>query len=62
MIAIKNSPVIFRDGKFIEAMPTQALNGRKHTMSYPIFRAHNTVEGMDSLKLRFDAMASHDIT
>ncbi|MCQ2419088.1 MAG: hydratase [Clostridia bacterium] len=62
MLKITNSPVVYRDGGFLDATPVQANDGRKNTMSYPIFRAHNTVDSMDSLKLRFDAMASHDIT
>ncbi|MCB6607400.1 hydratase [[Clostridium] symbiosum] len=35
---------------------------RKHTIAYSILEAHNTSEGMDHLKIRFDSMASHDIT
>ena len=62
MLRITNSPVVYRDGKFFDAAPAQVDTGREHTMSYPIFKAHNTTEDMRSLKLRFDAMASHDIT
>ena len=32
------------------------------TMAYGILKAHNTTEDMDNLKLKFDSMASHDIT
>ena len=35
---------------------------RKNTIAYSILEAHNTSEGMDNLKIRFDSMASHDIT
>lgn len=35
---------------------------RKNTMAYSILEAHNTTEDMHHLALRFDAMASHDIT
>ena len=34
----------------------------KATMAYAILEAHNTSGGMDKLKIKFDAMASHDIT
>ena len=34
---------------------------RKNTMAYSILSAHN-VGGDDDLKIKFDAMASHDIT
>lgn len=34
----------------------------KNTMAYGIFSNHNTSGNMDKLKIKFDAMASHDIT
>ncbi len=35
---------------------------RKATISYPILETHNSSGNMEDLELRFDAMASHDIT
>ena len=35
---------------------------KKGTMAYSILEAHNTSGDMDKLKIRFDAMTSHDIT
>ena len=35
---------------------------RKGTIAYSILQAHNTSGSMDHLKIKFDAMASHDIT
>ena len=35
---------------------------RKGTIAYGILEAHNTSDNMENLKIRFDAMASHDIT
>ena len=35
---------------------------RKNTMAYSILNAHNTSGNTDKLKIRFDAIASHDIT
>jgi aconitate hydratase len=35
---------------------------RQNTMSYSILSKHNTSEDMKNLKIKFDAMASHDIT
>ncbi|MGX8704983.1 MAG: hydratase, partial [bacterium] len=32
------------------------------TMAYGILKAHNTVDDMDNLRLKFDSMTSHDIT
>lgn len=34
----------------------------KETMAYGILKAHNTSDNMEKLKLRFDKLASHDIT
>ena len=36
--------------------------GRKGTIAYSILKNHNTSESMEHLKIKFDAMASHDIT
>lgn len=35
---------------------------RKKTIAYDILRKHNTSTDMEELKLKFDALASHDIT
>ncbi len=53
-----------------EAAKVQALTGKtadkeqakKGTISYGILEKHNTNSNMDALKIKFDAMASHDIT
>ena len=53
-----------------EAAKVEALTGkkaekseaRKGTMAYGIMEEHNTSGNMENLKLKFDAMASHDIT
>ena len=37
-------------------------SARKGTIAYSILEAHNTSGDMEHLKLRFDSMASHDIT
>lgn len=34
----------------------------KNTIAYSMLKAHNTSNNMDKLKIKFDAMASHDIT
>ncbi|MBR5486188.1 MAG: hydratase [Oscillospiraceae bacterium] len=36
--------------------------GEKNTIAYSILQSHNTSGNMDNLKIKFDAMASHDIT
>ena len=35
---------------------------QKGTMAYGILKAHNTIEDMENLKLKFDSMTSPDIT
>ncbi|MGN0158320.1 MAG: hydratase [Brotaphodocola sp.] len=35
---------------------------KKGTIAYSILKAHNTADNMDKLRLKFDCMASHDIT
>ena len=53
-----------------EALKVEAMTGkkavkeeaRKGTIAYGIMNAHNTSGNMKNLKLKFDAMASHDIT
>ncbi len=53
-----------------ESKKVKALTGqeavkeaaKKETIAYSILHAHNTSDDMEHLKLRFDSMASHDIT
>ncbi|MDD3225590.1 MAG: hydratase, partial [Clostridium sp.] len=37
-------------------------NARKNTIAYSILKNHNISESAENLKIKFDAMASHDIT
>ena len=49
----------------VEAMTGKAADkeeARKGTIAYSILKAHNDSDNMEHLKIRFDAMASHDIT
>ena len=70
MVKLYNEGVYLRGGKEIipeseaaaagiEAAPADAKRG---TIAYSILQAHNTSGDPDMLKVRFDAMASHDIT
>lgn len=49
-----------------EQLPNEEVLDRetacKKTMAYQILSKHNTSETMDNLKIRFDALTSHDIT
>ncbi len=74
MVKLYDGGVYLVNGKEIvpeaEAERVPALCGRpakkeealKGTMAYSIMESHNSSGDMENLKIRFDAMASHDIT
>ena len=68
MIQIQRSGVYYQNGAFLPAEEGAAAGlpapetARQGTMAYQILKAHNTLDTMDRLAIRFDAMASHDIT
>ena len=62
MINVSNHAVIYRNGGFSPAGEADRASGKAKTMAYGILAAHNTSGSMDSLQLKMDAMASHDIT
>ena len=74
MIKLSNNGVyivngkVFEDGADIkERLVGEGVNitkeeAKKNTLSYGILEVHNKSEDMKSLKLKFDCLASHDIT
>ncbi len=67
MVKLYNEGVYLLNGTEIvpesEAQP--ALNkdeAKKGTIAYSILKAHNTSDNMDKLRIKFDALTSHDIT
>jgi len=65
MITLTKNGVFFENGKFINAQgadQNSVNDARKKTISYKILTAHNTSGNDADLKIKFDAMASHDIT
>ncbi|MBQ8935447.1 MAG: hydratase, partial [Oscillospiraceae bacterium] len=66
MFHILRSGAYYDHGKFVPAAEAVGLpapeEAKKGTISYGILKSHNTTEDMDQLKIKFDAMASHDIT
>ena len=74
MIQLSNQGVyLLRNEMVVEETDIEQLNGRlgempnkaeakKGTMTYSILKAHNTVEDMEQLSLKYDSMTSHDIT
>ena len=74
MVSLYDGGIYLVNGKDIipeqESVRVEALTGKKAdkeaakkgTIAYSILSAHNTADNMEQLKLRFDSMASHDIT
>lgn len=66
MLQILNAPAYYKNGAFVPAGQAADLKApeeaKKGTITYGILASHNTSGGMDHLKIKFDAMASHDIT
>ena len=70
MIKLYDGGVFLREGTEIVPEAEAAVRGisktpdeaRRETIAYSILQAHNTSGDPSALKVRFDAMASHDIT
>ena len=60
MVKLINHGVFYKNGQFCEG--TDIENGKKGTIAYSILNAHNTSGDEKNLKIKFDALASHDIT
>jgi len=63
-ITVKRESFYYRSGAFVPAAsdPAGVAAGRQGTMAYRILSAHNHSGDMSRLQIKFDAMASHDIT
>ena len=64
MITVINEGMFLLNGKLVAARETALSReeGAQKTIAYRILNKHNTSGNMKALKLKFDAMASHDIT
>jgi len=67
MLTVKDSGFFYHNENWLTQQEGTALGltpeqGKTDTMSYGIMEAHNTSGNMESLKIKFDSMASHDIT
>lgn len=62
MITLQENGVIFQNGAPVSAAGCDKAEARKKTIAYSILQNHNTSGNPDKLKIRFDAMVSHDIT
>ena len=64
-IYLVNGETIVTDPAALPALTGAAVSreaASRGTMAYGILKAHNTVDDMEQLKLKFDSMTSHDIT
>ena len=68
MLKITCEGVYYKNGGFVPAKDGPAAGlpapekAREGTMAHAILKAHHTGDHMEELAIRFDAMASHDIT
>ncbi len=66
MIKLYDEGIYLVNGKEIvkesEAKSFSKEDAKKGTIAYGIMKNHNVSGDMDHLKIKFDAMASHDIT
>ena len=62
MIKLHSNGVFFENGKISATSSTSKDVARKSTIAAQILAAHNTSGNDNSLKIKFDAMVSHDIT
>ena len=62
MIQLHENSIYLVDGRPEEKASIPQNEARKQTMAWQILQAHNTSGDPERLKIRFDAMVSHDIT
>ena len=57
-VLLKNGNLVAADG----LTGADIAAAKQKTLAYNIFKSHNTSSDMNSLKIKFDVLASHDIT
>lgn len=62
MITLHEGGVFLKNGVPTTDCGLDTREARKNTIAYSILSAHNTSGNPDTLKIKFDAMVSHDIT
>ena len=62
MIKLHEGGVFYENGKICENSSVSKETARQNTIAYQILSAHNKSGDGKSLKIKFDAMVSHDIT
>ena len=62
MIKLTSNGVYLVDGKPTATADVPASEARKNTIAYSIMNAHNVSDTEGAMRIKFDALASHDIT
>ncbi len=65
MVKVHTTGAFYREGNLIPEAQANGFNkeqGKTKTIAYSILQAHNTSDDKEKLKIKFDGMASHDIT
>lgn len=62
MIKLHEGGVFLTGGKMHKDSALPPAEAKKNTIAYRILTTHNTSGNTDKLKIKFDALASHDIT
>ena len=63
MVKLYEDGIYLLNGKnIVTGYDMSKEEAKKGTIAYSILKSHNTNSSMDNLKIKFDAMASHDIT
>ena len=62
MVTCKDKGVFLVDGIPCDRAAVPGEQARQNTMAYRILQAHNVSSDPEQLRIRFDAMVSHDIT
>lgn len=60
MVKLIKNGVFFKNGQFTNDGDRET--GKRGTIAYSVLSSHNTSKDPDNLKIKFDALASHDIT
>ncbi len=62
MITLHDGGVFLSEGALHAAAPISPGEGRQRTLAWNILQAHSVSGDLERLRIRFDAMVSHDIT
>jgi aconitate hydratase len=62
MVKLTDHGVFLEGGKVVETSSVPASEARKNTIAYSILNSHNVAKDEDGMRIKFDALVSHDIT